>query len=405
MMNPSCRKGNQLNGTNPEKRTFNYLFFFGIIFLTVNLRAPITAVGPLIESMRADLPFSNGVLGMLTTIPLIMFAVLSPFVRPLSDRLSAGRTLMLSLGLIASGILLRSYAGNAGLFVGTVLLGTGAAIGNVLIPGVIKARFPDRIGLATGAFTVSMTSFAAVSAAVSYPLSTLPGVGWRNSLAVWIVLAVVGFLFWLPQRGLSLAPSIKTQNNPQASVWRSGSAWALTVLMGAQSYLFYFFTAWLPSIALSKGLSPTMAGYLAFAFQLSTIPAAFLIAAIAARLKDQRGLISIVSAVYLCSLIAIALLHSFIPLVVSVMCYGLATGASFNLCILLLSLRTQSPERATSLSGMVQFLGYALGAVGPILGGWLFDATGDWTAAFICAGVLMVVIFFAGRIVGRDKMI
>ncbi|MEZ4628916.1 MAG: MFS transporter [Eubacteriales bacterium] len=300
---------------------------------------------------------------------------------------------------------MRSYAGNAGLFIGTVFLGAGAAIGNVLIPGVIKARFPDRIGLATGAFTVSMTSFAAVSAAVSYPLSMLPGIGWRNSLAVWIVLAVVGFLFWMPQRGLSLAQSIKTQYNTQTSVWRSGSAWALTVLMGAQSFLFYFFTAWLPSIALSKGLSPTMAGYLAFAFQLSTIPAAFLIAAIAVRLKDQRGLISIVAAVYLCSLIAVALLHSFVPLVVAVMLYGLATGASFNLCILFLSLRTQSPERATSLSGMVQSLGYALGAVGPILGGWLFDATGSWAAAFVCAGVLMIIIFFSGRIVGRDKMI
>ncbi len=388
--------------------SFHFFLLIGLIFVAVNLRAPITAVGPLVSTMKMELPFSSGVFGLLTTIPLIMFALLSPFVRRISDRFGAGRTLLYAVVAISLGVALRSYAGNAGLFAGTFLLGAGIAIGNVLVPGIIKARFPERLGLATGAFTISMTSFAAVSAAVSYPLSRLPNMGWRNSLAVWIGLAVVGILVWLPQRKLSIAQqnaTATTMPEQEKSVWRTKLAWWLTVLMGAQSFLFYFFAAWLPSIALSKGLTPETAGYLAFAFQLTTIPAAFLIPAIATRLRDQRGLISVVSVLYIASLCGLAMAKSTALLTVCVMLYGFSTGSCFNLCMLLIGLRTQSAKRATSLSGMVQSIGYGFGALGPLLGGWLFDWTGNWNAALVCVGILIVIIFFSGRQAGKNQYI
>ncbi|MEZ4627332.1 MAG: MFS transporter [Eubacteriales bacterium] len=263
-----------------EKKKLNYLLLIGLICIAVNLRAPITAVGPLVPGMKTELPFSSGVFGLLTTIPLIMFAVFSPFVRRISDFFGAGMTLLYSVCIIALGVVLRSFAGIAGLFIGTVLLGVGIAVGNVLVPGIIKARFSDRLGLATGAFTVSMTSFAAISAAVSYPISAISGFGWRNSLAVWLLLSAVGIIVWLPHRSLSLntAVNLQTQKDEeQPSIWRSSTAWWLTVLMGAQSFLFYFFAAWLPTIVQFKGLSPAQAGYIAFVFQLSTIPRRFVI--------------------------------------------------------------------------------------------------------------------------------
>ena len=391
------------------KKPFSLLLFLGVIFISINLRAPITSVGPLVPTMKGELPFSSGVFGLLTTIPLIMFAALSPFVRRMSDRWGAGKTLLYAVVAILIGVALRSYAGNPGLFAGTLLLGAGIAIGNVLVPGVIKARFPERIGLATGAFTISMTSFAAVSAAVSYPLASLPNMGWRNSLAVWIGLAVIGLIMWLPQRTLSIvihgAQTTETAIDPQKSVWRTGLAWWLTVLMGAQSFLFYFFAAWLPTIALDKGLAPSSAGYMAFAFQLMTIPAAFIIPTVATRLKDQRGLISIVAALYIASLCGLALAKNAAVLTICVMLYGFSTGSCFNLCMLLISLRTRTAERATSLSGMVQSLGYGFGALGPILGGWLFDWTGSWNTAFVLVGALIIVIFISGRKAGRNLYI
>ena len=391
------------------KKSFNLLLFIGLVFVAVNLRAPITSVGPLVSTMKAELPFSSGVFGLLTTIPLIMFAVFSPFVRRISDFFGAGKTLLYAVVAILLGVALRSYAGNVGLFAGTLLLGAGIAIGNVLVPGIIKARFPERIGLATGAFTISMTSFAAVSAAVSYPLAKLANMGWRNALAVWMALALVGMLVWLPQRNLSItspgSSATAETEKAQKSVWRTGLAWWLSVLMGAQSFLFYFFAAWLPSIALYKGLAPEAAGYMAFAFQLTTIPAAFVVPAVATRLKDQRGLISVVAALYIVSLAGLVFVQNTALLTICVMLYGFSTGSCFNLCMLLISFRTRTAGRATSLSGMVQSLGYGFGALGPILGGWLFDWTGNWNTAFVCVGLLIVVIFISGRQAGKNQFI
>jgi CP family cyanate transporter-like MFS transporter len=327
----------------------------------------------------------------------------------MSDALGAGKTLLLAVAAIFFGVMIRSFAGNIGLFAGTLLIGAGIAIGNVLVPGIIKARFSDRIGLATGAFTISMTSFAAVSAAASYPVSKLSGMGWRNSLVIWAILALIGFVAWLPHRSLTIGQPIDSSapvaKEPERSVWRTGLAWWLTVLMGAQSFLFYFFAAWLPTIAISKGLSPETAGYLAFAFQLTTIPAAFIIPAIAPKLKDQRGLISVVSALYIISLCGLVFAQSTALLTICVMLYGFSTGSCFNLCMLLIGLRTKNASRATSLSGMVQSLGYGFGALGPILGGWLFDWTGSWNTAFVCVGILIVIIFFSGRQAGKNQYI
>ncbi|MEN6417358.1 MAG: MFS transporter [Clostridiaceae bacterium] len=390
-----------------NQKKLDSLLFAAIVCVAVNLRAPITAVGPLMPLIKAGVSFPSGVLGLLTTIPLIMFAVVSPFVSFVNDRFGAGRTLLAGILLIGLGIALRSYAGAAGLFGGTMLLGFGVALGNVLIPGVIKARFPARVGLVTSAFTISMGSFAAISSAVSYPLSQLPGFGWRSSLAVWLALFVFALAAWWPQRKLSIAASCPAGSieQPQRSVFRMPRAWWLTLLMGAQSCLFYFFAAWLPTLLQSKGVSPVHAGYMAFAFQLMTIPASFLVPAIAVRLKDQKTLLSIVSIGYALSIALLFAAKSGVSATIAVMLCGFSSGSCFSLCMLLIGLRTQSAARATSLSGMVQSLGYGFGAIGPILGGWLLDWTGGWSAALLCAAALTIVIFISGRKAGENEYI
>ncbi|MPM57867.1 putative transporter YycB [bioreactor metagenome] len=136
-----------------------------------------------------------------------------------------------------------------------------------------------------------------------------------------------------------------------------------------------------------------------------TIPASFLIPAIAVRLKNQKGLISIVSAIYGLSIALLCLAKTGTLATVAVMLCGLSTGSCFSICMLLIGLRTRSAGRATSLSGMVQSLGYGFGALGPILGGWLLDWTGGWSAALLCAAALTLVIFISGRKAGENEFI
>jgi CP family cyanate transporter-like MFS transporter len=346
------------------------LMVVAIIFAAANLRAPITAVGPLIASMKESYPMQNGIFGLITTIPLIMFALFAPVASALSHRLGIGRTMMLSLVIAGQGIILRSYAGIEGLFIGTVFLGCGIAFGNVLIPGIIKARFPERVETLTSVFTISMSVFAATASAVSYPLSQVDGAGWKNSLAFWMLPLIFAFAAWWPQRKLTICGAgASSAAEQKKKVCRSPLAWWMTVLMGAQSCLFYFFTAWLPTILQAKGMEPTAAGYVTFSFQVMTIPASLIVPAVVVRLNNQKGLTTIIAAVYAVSVGLLIFAKTQAMLTILSMICGLCTGSCFSLCMLLLGLRTKTAERATSLSGMVQSGGYAMGALGPILAG------------------------------------
>lgn len=382
------------------------LLLLAIIAAAVTLRAPITAVGPLIASMAESFPFQSSVFGLLTTIPLIMFALFAPISSTISYRFGAGRTMLISLLIAGCGIILRSYAGIAGLFLGTVMLGSGIAFGNVLIPGIIKAHFPERVETVTSVFTIAMSAFAATASAVSYPLSQTAGFGWRNALAVWLLLLILALVIWWPQRNLLICSlNDRKPVKEERPVARSPLAWWLTLLMGAQSCLFYFFTAWLPTILQTKGFAPTAAGYVTFSFQLMTIPASFIVPAVAVRLKDQKGLTTLIAAVYIISVGLFLFVKSKALLTMASMLCGLCTGSCFSLCMLLLGLRTRTAQRATSLSGMVQSVGYAMGALGPLVAGWLHDLTGEWNASILCAVMMTVLIFVSGRKAGENQYV
>ncbi len=139
----------------------------------------ITGVSPLIGQIRADTGVSNGVAGLLTTLPLLAFGLLSPVAPRLARRFGMERTVLASLLLLAAGILLRSAGAVATLFLGTGVLGAAIVVGNVLLPGLVKREFPERAGLMTSVYTTALGISAALAAGVSVPVAQLTGIGWR----------------------------------------------------------------------------------------------------------------------------------------------------------------------------------------------------------------------------------
>src|SRR5690606_10314926 len=71
------------------------------------------------------------------------------------DRFGAERTLLFVLILIGVGTALRAGGDTLVLFAGTTIAGAGIAMGNVLLPSVVKRDFPDRVAAMTGLFTMS----------------------------------------------------------------------------------------------------------------------------------------------------------------------------------------------------------------------------------------------------------
>ena len=127
-----------------------------IVFIASTLRAPLTSVGPVIEEIKQVMEIDNSVAGILTTIPLIIFAIVSPLVSKVTSRLTMSRTIFYSTILLIVALFLR-IVGDFNLFIiGTLLLGIATAFGNVVLPSYVKWYFPMQIGLATGIYSGTM---------------------------------------------------------------------------------------------------------------------------------------------------------------------------------------------------------------------------------------------------------
>ncbi|GGH72158.1 hypothetical protein GCM10010978_08830 [Compostibacillus humi] len=179
-----------------EKKKMYFLLIAGILFVSFNLRPGITSVGPVIGMIRDDIGLSNWSAGILTSLPLIAFALISPVAPQLGKRISNERALCLGLAILAFGIGIRSLF-SPFLFLGTWFVGAGIAICNVLLPGVVKEQFPEKVALLTGLYSVAMGIFASVAPGLSIPIAEKLNLGWENALLLWAVPAVIGTFLWL----------------------------------------------------------------------------------------------------------------------------------------------------------------------------------------------------------------
>lgn len=388
------------------KKRDSLLVILGILFISFNLRAPITAVGSIVEMIQAEYALSNAAAGFITTLPLIAFAVVSPFVSKLSGKIGHAKTMMLGLLFILLGEAVRSYTGAFGLFIGTAVIGVGIAIGNVIIPAIIKLCFSEKVGMVTSIYTSGMCIFAAVGAGISVPLAKGMNLGWKNALASWFILTVITILIWLPQvKQKQMTTGAMQKNVSKTSIWKSKLAWWVTLYMGTQSLLFYSLVAWLPTIVTSKGMSDSFAGSMALMFQLMAIPATLLIPALCDKFKDQRILVAVTCIVYALGMLCFLLGQTQMAMIVAVICMAIGMGGSISLSIAFISLRSPNPARASELSGMSQSAGYLFAALGPIVTGVIFDIQSSWTMPLIIFIVLIAFLAGCGMFAGSNKTV
>lgn len=396
-------------GTLMEDNTnkTNLLLLIGVILVGSNLRVPITSVGALITFIREDLGISNATAGMITTLPLIAFAILSPFAPKISKRIGMERTIALSLVVLLIGIILRSITGISLLFIGTALIGLAIAIGNVLIPGIIKMNFPLKIGLMTGIYAVFMNIFGALGSGLSVPISSIGNLGWRGALAIWGVLTIIALLVWLPQLRKShkkTSEATEVETKEKNNLLRSPLAWGVTLFMGGQSLGFYTLIAWLPDILNSSGYNANTAGWMVFLMQAALIPTTFVMPVIAEKVQNQVGLAIGTASLFIIGFGGL-LIGSGVLVPLWAILLGIAGGSGFSLSMMFFTIRTDSGEEAAELSGMAQSFGYLLAAVGPVLVGVLHDISDGWTLPLLFLIGIAIVILIAGIISGQKTTI
>jgi CP family cyanate transporter-like MFS transporter len=407
----------------------------GLLLVGANLRASITAVGPVLIDIKADLGLTAAAAGVLGSVPLIAFGLFSPIAPPIAARLGLERTLWLSVVALAAGIVLRSMPIVGALWVGTALLGAAIAFINVLLPSVVKRDFPHRVASITGAYTVTQTIMAAIASMVAVPLAGQAQDGWRLAIGIWAGLALIAAGVFLPQlRASNLRaapvpdatlpdaalpdaalpdaarpaprpahPAVAQHPLAYRSPWRSAIGWQVTAFMGLQSMLFYVVINWLPAIEQGFGVSPAEAGVHLFIFQIAGTVGNVVSAALIHRMRDQRLLGLGCSVFDLVAVAGILMAPQFLVLWVALA--GLGAGSSILLALSMFGLRTRHHQQTAALSGMAQSLGYLLAATGPVVIGALHDSTGGWVVPLqVLCGVLVVQGVF-GLLAGRARTV
>lgn len=383
------------------------LLLAGIIVIAATMRSPITATGPIVELIRTDTGISHTMAGLLTSLPLLAFAAISPFAPKLARRFGLETALLTAIILVTIGVGLRFMPSVPVLFAGTAILGCGIALSNVLLPSLIKRDFPLRVGLVTGLYSVSMNIWGAIASGISVPAAGLTSMGWHASLGMWAILSILALILWLPHVRSGRRGEVYVASRTEAKPVRlisSSLAWHVTLFMGLQSLIFYTTITWLPEVLSDQGFSSSSAGWMLSLMQMVSVPVTFIVPILAGRMKDQRRLTAITGS---CLILGYAFLLSGISslVTVGVALAGVGAGASFGLVTMFFVLRTSDARQAAGLSGMAQSFGYMLAAIGPLLFGVLHDWTKGWTLPLLVQVILAIVLLIAGIKASKNRVI
>jgi CP family cyanate transporter-like MFS transporter len=400
--------------TAPATRQASWMLLLGILLIAANLRPSITAVGPVLDDISSSLGLTNGVASVLVSIPLLAFGVFSPVAPWIARRLGLEGALAAALALLAVATVVRSLPWTPALWIGTALLGAAIAVMNVALPSLVKHDFPNRVGQITGLYAAVLSGVSAIAAGLAVPIAAFAPDGWRLSLGVWAVLAVVGVGALAPQLRRSVRrreprppvefPPVTGGPRPYRSPWTSAIGWQVTIFMGVQSIVYFTLITWLPSIEQSTGVSPATAGLHQFLLNTAAIVGSLLTAAAVHRRADDQRPVAAAAAVLLAIGVAGELAApSLAALWVCVM--GLGSGASIALALSLFVLRARHARQATELSGMAQSIGYLLAAGGPFAIGMMHDATGSWTVALVAILALVATQLVVSLLAARNRQL
>ena len=386
------------------KQKINYLLLLGIILIATNLRAPITSVGPLVGIITEDLHLSGAQAGLITTVPLIAFAIISPLAPKLARKFGTEKTILGALLFLILGLGIRYIPTIPSLFLGTMILGCGIAVGNVLIPSIVKKEFHAQSGLVTGIYSVSMNLTGAIASGVSIPLVEQLGWTWNKALSLWLIFALIALFGWLPQIRKKQAKEEQIITHQDSSIWKSSLAWSVSLFMGIQSFIFYVLVAWLPEMLMSQGIPSSKSGGMLSLLQLTLLPTTFIIPIIAEKKENQKSLVLTSFILFALGISGLMFSHSAI-IIVAIVCIGIGGGIAFSLSMMFFNLRTSTAKEAADLSGMAQSIGYVLAAVGPFLFGLIHDQTGNWQSSlFLLVGMTIILLFVGLKAGSKEKI-
>ncbi len=387
----------------PDTRAQRLLVVVGIVVLGFNLRPTAVSVGPVLDEITGGLGMSATTAGVLTTLPVLAFAVFGALA-PWSARVvGLHRVTLLALVAVTVGLAGRARvdAVPAFLLLSLVAL-AGMATANVLLPSLVKLHFPERVGLMTSVYTTALAVGLTLASVLTVPVSEQLG-SWRGGLAAWAVTAAVAALPWLGLVRHDRTPEEAPHTISLGAVARTRLGWALALFFGLQSLQAYAVFGWFAKVYRDAGFSAATSGLLLGVITAMSIPLSIWLPAWAARMRTQTGLIVAVICCYPVGYLGLVLAPVRGAWLWAVM---VGCGAAiFPVVLTLIGLRARTSAGTAALSGFAQSVGYLMAAVGPFGMGLLYDLTGGWTVPLLALTALLVPQLAAGLLVSRPSFI
>ncbi|MES9663853.1 MFS transporter [Bacillus cereus] len=383
-----------------QERT--YLYILALFFVSINLRIGITSVSPLLETIRQDLNISNFSVSFLTAIPVFCMGTFALLTGKVIKKYGAEKAIMACLILIGFATCMRAFTSSIStLFASSLFIGIGIALAGPLLSGFIKEKFPTKIGLMIGIYSVGMGTGASLSAGLTIPLQHVLKDDWNMALAFWGVLTIIAIIFWYPVMKQKKNTSTQDKKNNSLPL-RNKKAWLFTIFFGLQSGIFYSITTWLAPANQSMGVSGEQAGTLITVFTVVQMICSFLIPTLADIYKN-RALWLLGSICFVLIGLSLMIYPLTTPWIPSIL-LGIGLGGVFPLALMLPLYETKTSEDASAWTAMMQSGGYIMGGFIPVLAGIARDYFDGYTQVFIIMALLSLILFLLTLVMNKKKV-
>ncbi|MGZ6752577.1 MAG: MFS transporter [Nocardioides sp.] len=384
-------------------RRTSFVVLTGLVLLSLNLRPAAVSVGPVLAEVRSALGMSPVTAGLLTSLPVLAFALFGAMAPLAARRGGVHRVTLLALLAVVVGLAGRALTSSEAVFLllSLVALG-GMAMANVLLPSLVKLHFPDAIGRVTAIYTTALAVGLTSSLVLTVPISHAGG-SWRWGLGAWAVLALLAALPWIGlvahDRSLDQAPRAIRYGD----VARTRLGWAMALFFGLQSMQAYAVFGWFAQLWRDNGYTAGQAGALVGLLAAVSIPLSLWAPAAVARRTDQARILLLIMLCYPLGYLGLLVAPHTLA-IPSALLVGVG-AVTFPIVLVLIGLRSRTPQGTAALSSFTQSTGYLLAALGPFGVGTLYDVTGGWTAPLLLLMVLMVPQILVGLYVARPAAI
>lgn len=382
------------------KPTTALWLIISVVLVALNLRPSMAAVGPLLSSIRGDVPLSFSTASLLTMLPVMAMGLAMFFGMGLGKRFGEHRSIALSLVVIGIATLSRLFLDSAAeLILSAIAAGVGIALIQALMPALIKSRFSDNVSLFMGLYVTAIMGGAALAASFSPFIQVQTG-SWRMGLAIWAVLAVLALLFWYAQRA-ALPPLPQAGSGPQESFFGNRRAWLLAIFFGLGTASYTCVLAWLAPYYVEQGWSEQNAGLLLGFLTAMEVVSGLITPAIANRRQDKRGVVAVLLVLIIAGFCGLILSPQHFTLLWPCL-LGLGIGGLFPMSLILSLDHLDNPRRAGGLTAFVQGIGYLIAGVSPLIAGMIRDQLGSfewawWSLTAVVGVMLLIVLRFDPR--------